>query len=115
MNMCEALQAIDVMLPLAPLLRKGGFIVMTWKLPKYALALALTHAQTRLHSHSLSLTPLTLTRISFRRMDVNLDIKTEALTASFAERFAGFEIVRVIWLLANMYERTVVARKIVDC
>jgi len=35
MNMCEALQAIEVMLPLAPLLRKGGYIVMTWKLPKY--------------------------------------------------------------------------------
>lgn len=82
MNMCEALQAIEVMLPLAPLLRKGGYIVMTWKLPK--------------------------------RMDVNLEVKTEALRVNFAEQFAGFEIVQVIWLLANMYERTVVARKIAE-
>jgi len=47
-------------------------------------------------------------------MDVNLEVKTEALRVNFAEQFAGFEIVQVIWLLANMYERTVVARKIAD-
>ncbi len=80
MNCSESQQALDLMMPLMPLLKPGGFLVMTWKLQK--------------------------------RVESNLDERARLLTEAFMQQFPSFRVVKVVWLLANIYERTLVAVKL---